>query len=152
MYFWIIILAFLSTILAVYQSRLTSKEITMALFIQLLLFNITLIGLLGVGTIDQRIPIKFLIIYSVLDLLIAYLSAVFLSKYQLSWKALKTIYAKIWIALTPIFCFVLMERIFNPDFYFAMKIQYKIINIIILYIIFNPELFTTLPRMWLKAT
>ena len=112
MYFWIIILAFLSTILAVYQSRLTSKEITMALFIQLLLFNITLIGLLGVGTIDQSISIKFLIIYSVLDLLIAYLSAVFLSKYQLSWKALKTIYAKIWIALTPIFCFVLMERIF----------------------------------------
>ena len=136
MYFWIIILAFLSTTVAVYRNRLILKEAIIALFIQPLLCNIILIALLGVGTIDRRIPIKFLIIYSVIDLLITYLMAVFISKYQPSWETLKTTYAKIWIALTPIFCFVLMERIFNPDFYFVMRIQYKIINIIILYIIF----------------
>lgn len=94
--------------------------------------NIICVGIFGVGNVTNAFSVKALIIYFLGNYLLATIlknkvikGALFIDKQKI---------AK-WVSfLIPAVCFCLMELIFNDKTFLSMKLQYRVINIIILYV------------------
>lgn len=135
-YIWIV--AFALEIVAVLlllwrKKQLTAKQLLNSGLIAAAL-NIICAGILGLGVENNTFSVGILILYFIGN----YLLAIILKKQVLKWLLPgKQIIAKYLTFCTPIICFCLIELIFSGTEAFSiMELQYKLINIAILYAVF----------------
>lgn len=91
-----------------------------------------------------RIPVDFLLKLCVLNMVFILLKKHLFQKMKILQKP-ERLLAKIWIAITPILAFCLMEAISNPDLFWGMEIKYKLANLVILGILFAFVYYVCLP-------
>ena len=136
-YIWIVIFALMTAVNLLpfwRENYLTGEQLLKSVGITAA-FNIICAGILGVGVTDYAFSVSALIAYFIGN----YFMAIILKK-KIIKKVLitdKSNLVKYLIFCVPIICFCLIELIFSGTETFSiMKLQHRLINIIILYVVF----------------
>ena len=91
-----------------------------------------------------RISVAFLLELCMLNMVLIILTRYGFRKTKILQNP-KCLLARIWIFITPVVAFCLMEAISNPDLFLGMEVKYKLANIVILGILFVFAYYVCLP-------
>lgn len=135
-YIWIIVFALMiaAVLLPLWQENHLMLEQLLKIGLFSAALNTICAGILGLGVENNSFSVKSLIFYFVGN----YLAAIILKKKVMKWSLPdRQIAAKYLVFCTPIICFSLIELIFSgAEAFSVMELQYKLINIAILYAVF----------------
>ena len=133
-FIWIAVTGILSAIIATNQElKIIQNKMRTVLWMSIMFFLINGLIITFSKRLDN-ISVRSLLTLCGIDLCLVF------GKKNCLWKKdtvkPECISSKMWIAVTPIIIFFLMEGISNPDLFNVMELKYKIANIVILGIVF----------------